>query len=57
MATSQEKSAFDQYTELYRRLSDIIESGLGESPQADAIKDRMDEPWSRLTREEIAAID
>lgn len=57
MATFEQKSAFVQYTELYRQLHDLIERGLGESSQADAIRDRMDEPWSRLTREEIAVID
>lgn len=57
MATFEQESAFVQYTDIYRQLSDLIERGLGESSQADAIRDRMDEPWSRLTRDEIAAID
>ena len=57
MATSQEKLAFVEYVELLRQLHVLIDTGLGESSEADAIRDRMDEPWRRLTSEEIAEID
>ncbi len=57
MATFQEKPAFVEYVELLNELHVLIETGLGESPEADAIRDRMDEPWRHLTKEEIAEID
>jgi DNA-binding NarL/FixJ family response regulator len=57
MATSQEKLAFVEYVELLRQLHVLIDTGLGESSEADAIRDRMDGPWRHLTSEEIAEID
>ncbi len=57
MATFQEKSAFVEYVQLLKQLHVLIDSGLGESSEADAIRDRMDEPWRHLTSEEIAEID
>ena len=57
MATFQESPAFSEYVELLNRLHVLIDTGLGESLEADAIRDRMDEPWGHLTSEEIAEID
>jgi len=57
MATFQENRAFAEYSELLNQLHVLIDNGLGESMEADAICDRMDEPWSHLSREEIAEID
>jgi len=57
MATFQEKPAFVEYVELLNQLHVLIDRGLGESVEADVIRDRMDEPWMRLTNEEIAEID
>ncbi len=57
MATFQEKPAFVEYVELLNQLHELIDTGLGESSEADAIRDRMDEPWRHLSDEEIAEID
>jgi hypothetical protein len=57
MAVFYENPAFIEYTKLLKQLHALIDKGLGESLEADAIRDRMDEPWSHLTKEEIAEID
>ena len=57
MATFNENPAFATYLELLGQLHLLIDRGLGESPDADAIRDRMDEPWTHLSSEEIAEID
>jgi hypothetical protein len=57
MAVFHENPAFIEYTELLKQLHALIEKGLGESLEADALRDRMDGPWSRLTKEEIVEID
>ncbi len=49
--------AFIGYAELLEQLQVLIDKGLGESIEADSIRDRMDEPWRHMTKEEIAEID
>jgi DNA-binding CsgD family transcriptional regulator len=57
MATSQESPAFIEYVDLLHQLHMLVDTGRGESIEADAIRDRMDEPWRHLSVEEIAEID
>ncbi len=44
------------YERLLQQFDDLIASGRGDDPEADAIRDQMDGPWTRLTHEEIQAI-
>jgi hypothetical protein len=37
------------------RLHDLINHGLGESPEADAARDEMDDPWLELNESEQEA--
>ena len=47
--------AFTQYCALQERLIAMIESG-NDGPEADALRDEMDEPWYKLTDEEIGEV-
>ena len=40
------------YGRLLLRLHDLIAKGQGDSPEADAVRDRMDGPWHALTEAE-----
>ncbi len=57
MATFYANPAFVTYVELLNQLHLLIDQGRGENSDADAIRDRMDEPWKHLSSEEIAEID
>lgn len=57
MADTKESPHFAEYLALLRRLRRLIADGRGESKEADRLRDRMDEPWQHLSREEIARID
>ena len=48
-------SAFRIYTELLRRLHQLIAEGAGDSEAADVIRDDMTTPWTQMTREEVEA--
>ena len=48
--------AFREYIFLLIELERLFRRGLGQSPQADAIRDAMDFPSHRYTAEEDAAI-
>src|ERR1700732_1553659 len=37
------------YSRLLLRLHDLIAKGMGDSPEADAVRDQMDGPWRSLT--------
>ena len=37
------------YGRLLLRLHDLIARGLGDDPEADAVRDQMDGPWHALT--------
>lgn len=41
--------------DLYAQLLFLIEQGLGESQEADDLRDRMDDPWYSMTDEEHTA--
>lgn len=41
-----------EYVSLQLRLQDLFQAGQGDGEQADSIRDQMDGPWYRMTREE-----
>jgi hypothetical protein len=43
------------YVGLLRRLHGLIAEGRGDSETADAVRDEMDDPWARLTPQELDA--
>lgn len=45
-------TALDEYRELWLQL-DALNAEQFESPEADAIRDRMDGPWRRMTKAEL----
>jgi hypothetical protein len=54
MRTSTELSdAYVEYSWRLRQLHALIRVGKGDSDEAEAIRDEMDEPYSRLTEDEI----
>ena len=54
MATSEHSLHFVQYVGLLTQLHELVRQGKGDTPEADALRDQMDEPWGHLTEEEIA---
>lgn len=46
-----------EYVGLLLQLHDLIRRGLCDSEQADELRDRMDAPWYRLDKQEIARVD
>lgn len=44
--------AKDQYLSLLRKLDAMIAQGTDDSPEGDALRDQMDEPWCALTEAE-----
>lgn len=40
------------YVRLLVRLDDLMQQGKGDDPEADAIRDQMDEPWYAMTEKE-----
>lgn len=42
-----------QYVDLLRALHLLISAGQGDSAEADAIRDRMDEPWRHLDEVQV----
>src|SRR5438093_1561710 len=51
-----ENPAYVQYETLLKRLHGLIAEGQGQSPEADAVREAMDEPVERLTRPEITRL-
>jgi tetratricopeptide (TPR) repeat protein len=54
VAANQESAATPvlTYARLVRDLHDLIAHGLGDSPEAEALADQMDEPWYAMTEQE-----
>ena len=52
---SKVSEAASEYDDLMRQLIKMINSGDGKSGLADALRDKMDDPWSRMTDDERAA--
>lgn len=48
---------YREYVELLRQLHFQMRDGLGDSPEADSIRDRMDIPWTQLDEGEIRRVD
>ena len=44
------------YMQLLRHLHKLIRTGRSDSPEADAVRHRMDDPWKHLTSEEVALV-
>jgi hypothetical protein len=51
-----ENPDFRDYIELLNDLHALIREGSDETDQGEGIRDRMDGPASRLTREEVASV-
>ena len=45
--------AYFAYVGLLRRLHQLIAQGAGDSLDADAVRDAMDEPWAQMTQAEV----
>jgi hypothetical protein len=45
--------AYFAYVGLLRRLHQLIAQGAGDSLDADAVRDAMDEPWAQMTHAEV----
>jgi hypothetical protein len=45
-----------EYTRLLRQLHALIRRGEGDTEEADELRDAMDEPWSRLTEQELVLV-
>lgn len=43
---------YDEYLTLWNELDALCQAGDGETPEADALRDRMDHPWRAMTDEE-----
>ena len=48
--------AYTEYTRLLRRLHALIRLGDDESPDGEAMRDAMDDPWRRLSELELARV-
>ena len=44
------------YMQLLRSLHKLIRRGRADSPEADAVRHRMDDPWKHLTSHEVALV-
>src|SRR3954468_21024741 len=47
---------FLQYVRLLSDLHQLIRGGTDETPEGEALRDRMDDPGSRLSSDEIVAV-
>ena len=45
-----------EYVALLVQLHNLIAAGKGDDPEADAIRDQMDEPWRHLNDKEISRL-
>jgi hypothetical protein len=52
-----ENPDYREYERLLIRLHELIASGDGDSGDADALRDRMDGPWKRLSAQEVERLD
>jgi len=50
-------SAFSEYVARLVELHELMSAGQDESEAAEAIRDRMDAPWQRLSAEQVALVD
>jgi hypothetical protein len=48
-------SPLQRYLDLYHQIRLLIAEGLGESDEADALRDRTDTPWWEMTPEDHIA--
>jgi hypothetical protein len=48
--------SYVEYTRLLRQLHALISRGEGDTEEADELRDAMDEPWNRLTEQELALV-
>jgi hypothetical protein len=48
--------AYERYASFVRALHRLFLEGKGESDEADALRDQMDEPWEALTEEQRALV-
>jgi hypothetical protein len=46
------KEAKETYRTLWEQLNALIDADQGESEEAEAIRDQMDNPWRAMTQEE-----
>jgi len=54
MVTAEKSPHYARYVELLSQLHALLREGKGDTAEADALRDQMDEPWSHLTEQEIA---
>ena len=50
------RDGFRQYVELIGELHRLMAAGRGDTPEADAVRDRMDPPWRYLDKAMIARV-
>jgi hypothetical protein len=50
------RDSFRQYVELIGELHQLMAAGRGETPEAEAVRDRMDAPWRYLDEAMIARV-
>lgn len=53
---SQSSESLRQYLDLMRALHLLMSTGQGDSAEADAIRDRMDEPWGHLDEVQVKRV-
>ncbi len=46
----------EEYLNLFKQLESLWDQGLGESEEAEELRDRSDGPWYRMTGEEVAQV-
>lgn len=51
-----ELPAWQAYAKLLLQLDSLLSVGKGDTPEADAIRDEMDEPWYAMSEQELARI-
>ncbi len=57
MTRFQNNPDFVTYVQLFRQLHTLVSEGMADSPEAEALRDQMDDFWYRLTDDEIAELD
>jgi hypothetical protein len=50
------RSPFQEYVRLLRELHRLIAEGKGDSDEAEQLRDLMDDPWDRMSPEEIRRV-
>jgi hypothetical protein len=51
------KSPYREYVDLLLNLHTMIRADIDESPEGDDLRDKMDEPWHRMSQDELNRVD